>query len=64
MPATPAEMQALRGARHLIAVMTPDLSIRDTDQGSRQLAAGLGTSHTTIVLNRVGMPGGLKLPLD
>jgi pilus assembly protein CpaE len=63
MPATPAEMQALRGARHLIAVMTPDLaSIRDTDR-LRQLAAGLGTSHTTIVLNRVGMPGSLKLPL-
>ena len=63
MPATPAEMQALRGARHLIAVMTPDLaSIRDTDR-LRQLAMGLGTSHTTIVLNRVGMPGGLKLPL-
>ena len=43
--------------------MTPDLaSIRDADR-LRQLAAGLGTSHTTIVLNRVGMPGGLKLPL-
>jgi pilus assembly protein CpaE len=63
MPATVAEMQALRGARHLLAVMTPDLaSIRDADR-LRQLAAGLGNSHTTIVLNRVGMPGGLKMPL-
>lgn len=62
-PATLAEMQALRGARHLVAVMAPDLAgIRDADR-LRQLAAGLGTSHTTIVLNRLGMPGGLKLPL-
>ena len=63
MPATLAEMQALRGARHLLAVMAPDLaSIRDADR-LRQLAAALGTSHTTIVLNRVGMLGGLKMPL-
>ena len=63
MPATLAEMQALRGARHLLVVMAPDLaSIRDADR-LRQLAAGLGTSHTTIVLNRLGMPGGLKMPL-
>ena len=58
MPATIAEMQALRAARHLLVVMAPDLaSIRDADR-LRQLAAGLGNSHTTIVLNRVGMPGG------
>ena len=63
MPVTLAEMQALRTARHLLVVMAPDLaSIRDADR-LRQLAAGLGTSHTTIVLNRLGMPGGLKLPL-
>jgi pilus assembly protein CpaE len=63
VPATPAEMRALRAARHLLVLMTPDLaSIRDADR-LRQLAAGLGTSHTTIVLNRVGMPGGLKLPM-
>jgi pilus assembly protein CpaE len=62
-PATLAEMQALRGARHLVAVMAPDLAgIRDAER-LRQLAAGLGTSHTTIVLNRLGMPGGLTLPL-
>ena len=63
MPATLAEMQALRAARHLLVVMAPDLAgIRDADR-LRQLAAGLGTSHTTIVLNRLGMPGGLKMPL-
>jgi pilus assembly protein CpaE len=62
-PASLAEMQALRAARHLLLVMTPDLaSIRDADR-MRQLASGLGTGHTTIVLNRVGMLGGLKLPL-
>jgi pilus assembly protein CpaE len=63
VPATPAEMQALRAARHLLVVMTPDLAgIRDADR-IRKLAAGLGTGHTTIVLNRVGMLGGLKLPM-
>ena len=50
-------------ARHLLVVMTPDLaSIRDADR-LRELATGLGTSHATIVLNRLGMPGGLKMPL-
>ncbi len=62
-PTSLAEVQALRAARHLLVVMAPDLvSIRDADR-LRQLAAGLGISHTTIVLNRLGMPGGLKLPL-
>jgi pilus assembly protein CpaE len=62
-PATQAEMQPLRGARHLVVVMTPDIvSIRDADR-LRQLAASLGAGHTTLVLNRVGMPGGLKPPL-
>ncbi len=60
IPATLAEMQPLRDARHLILVMTPDIvSIRDADR-LRQLATALGTSHSTIVLNRVGMPGALK----
>jgi pilus assembly protein CpaE len=59
VPATPAEMQALRIARHLLVVMAPDLAgIRDADR-LRQLTKGLGTSHTSIVLNRVGMQGGL-----
>jgi len=62
-PGTLAEMQPLRGGRHLVVVMTPDLaSIRDADRLT-QLAANLGTSHTTTVLNRLGMLGGLKLPL-
>jgi pilus assembly protein CpaE len=63
MPATLAEMQTLRTARHLLIVMAPDLAgIRDADR-LRNLAAGLGVSNTTIVLNRLGMPGGLKMPL-
>jgi pilus assembly protein CpaE len=63
LPGTLAEMQALRGARHLIAVMAPDLaSIRDVDR-LRQLAGSISTGHTTVVLNRVGVRGGLKMPL-
>jgi pilus assembly protein CpaE len=61
LPATLAEMQALRTARHLLVVMAPDVaSIRNVDR-IRQVTKGLGTSHTSIVLNRVGMQGGLKL---
>jgi pilus assembly protein CpaE len=63
VPATLAEMQALRAARHLLVVMAPDLaSIRDADR-LRKLASTLGTSHTSIVLNRVGMQGGMTPPM-
>ena len=59
IPVTGAELGALRAARHLLVVMAPDLAgIRDADRLC-QLAAGLGTVHASIVLNRVGMPGGL-----
>jgi pilus assembly protein CpaE len=62
-PATLAAMQAYRAARHLLVVMTPDLaSIRDAER-LRQLAAGFGNPQVSIVLNRIGMPGGLKLPM-
>lgn len=60
VPGNLAEMQVLLGARHLLAVMAPDLaSIRDAVR-LRELAAGLGNSHTTMVLNHVGILGGLK----
>jgi pilus assembly protein CpaE len=65
MPAsqTPAERQALRAARHLLVVMAPDLAgIRDADR-LRQMAAGIGTIQTSIVLNRVGMQGGLRMSM-
>jgi pilus assembly protein CpaE len=63
VPATLAELQALRSARHLLVVMVPDLaSIRDADR-LRQLASSLGIGHTIILLNHVGMPGGLTMPL-
>jgi pilus assembly protein CpaE len=63
VPATLAEMQALRAARHLLVVMAPDLAgIRDADR-LRKLANALGTSHTSIVLNRVGMQGGMTVPM-
>ena len=53
---------AWRG-RYSCLVMAPDLvSIRDTNR-LRQMAMGFGITHTTIVLNRLGMPGGLTLPL-
>jgi len=43
--------------------MAPDLAgIRDANR-MRQLATGLDISHTTIVLNHLGAPGGLNLPL-
>ena len=63
IPATMGEMQVLSGARHLLAVMAPDLaSIRDAVR-LRELAHTLGANHTTFVLNRFGVPGGLKMPL-
>jgi pilus assembly protein CpaE len=63
LPGTLAEMQALRSTRHLITVMTPDLaSIRDIDR-LRKLASSLGTGHTTVVLNRVGVKGGIGMSL-
>ena len=63
IPTSLGEMQVLSGARHLLAVMAPDLaSIRDAVR-LRELAASLGTNHTTFILNRFGMQGGLKMPL-
>jgi pilus assembly protein CpaE len=63
IPGSIAEMQVLRGARHLLGVMAPDLaSIRDAVR-LRELAASLGVTHTTLVLNRAGASCGLKLPL-
>ena len=63
VPTTAAEKRVLRDARHLLVVMAPDLAgIRDADR-LRQLAAGISTINTRIVLNRVGMPGGLAVPM-
>jgi len=63
IPVTVAERGALRAARHLLVVMAPDLAgIRDADR-LRHLAAGLGSVHASIVLNRVGMPGGLTMAM-
>jgi pilus assembly protein CpaE len=62
-PATLAEMEAFRMARHHLVVMTPDLaSIRDADR-LRRLRPGPEDHLATVVLNRVGRQGGLKLPL-
>ena len=59
----PAEIEALRAARHLLVVMAPDLvCLRDTER-LRQLAGSLGTVNTSIVLNRADMPGSLKMAM-
>jgi pilus assembly protein CpaE len=63
VPATLAELEALRAARHLLVVMGPDLAgIRDANR-LRQWAAAVGTNVTTIVVNRIGMQGGLTLAM-
>lgn len=62
-PGQDAERQILRSARHLIAVLMPDLAgIRDA-QRLQQLAAKEGSVPVTVVLNRVGQPGALALTL-
>jgi pilus assembly protein CpaE len=60
VPPGPAERAVLAAARHSLLVLGPDLAgIRDA-LALRKLAAGLGNSRATILLNRAGMPGGLK----
>jgi pilus assembly protein CpaE len=62
-PDTLTGIEAMRLARHLLVVMTPDLaSVRDADR-LRQLATRLNIGSTTVVLNRLGMPGGLTMPM-
>ncbi len=60
MPPGPAERAVLAAARHSLLVLGPDIAgIRDA-LALRKLAAGIGSSRATILLNRAGMPGGLK----
>jgi pilus assembly protein CpaE len=48
----------LAGAHHRVLVLTPSLgSVRDA---LRMMPGGLGQQRATLVLNRLGMPGGLK----
>jgi pilus assembly protein CpaE len=62
-PASLAEQEAMRAARHLLVVMAPDLaSVRDAER-MRKAAAALRTGQTSIVLNRMGMPGSLTLQM-
>ena len=51
MPANLAEMQALRGVRHLLVGHGPGPRRHPRRRPPAQLAAALGNSHTTIVLN-------------
>ena len=63
MPARPgpAERQVLRMARHLLLVMTPDVvSMRDAERIRRWASESGCGGQTTFVLNRSGVPGGLK----
>ncbi|SDB74477.1 pilus assembly protein CpaE [Belnapia rosea] len=60
MPPGPAERAVLAAARHSLLVLGPDIAgIRDA-LALRKLAATMGSSRSTIVLNRSGLPGGLK----
>jgi pilus assembly protein CpaE len=63
MPPGPAERIALAAARHCVLVLGPDIAgIRDT-LAMRKLVGTAGSTRATVVLNRAGMPGGLKLKL-
>jgi pilus assembly protein CpaE len=63
MPPGAAERAALAASRQTVLVLGPDIAgIRDA-LALRKLVAGCGTSQTTLVLNRAGLPGGLKLKL-
>ncbi len=60
MPPGSAERAVLAAARHSLLVLGPDIAgIRDA-LALRKLAANMGSSRATIVLNRSGLPGGLK----
>jgi pilus assembly protein CpaE len=60
MPPGPAERVALAIARHCVVVLGPDIAgIRDA-LAMRKLVAATGTARVTTVLNRAGLPGGLK----
>lgn len=60
MPPGPAERIVLAAARHCVLVMGPDIAgIRDA-LAMRKLVGTAGGSRVTVVLNRAGLPGGLK----
>lgn len=60
MPPGPAERIALAAARHCVLVFGPDIAgIRDA-LALRKLVGIGASSRATLVLNRAGMPGGLK----
>lgn len=60
MPPGPAERITLALARHCILVLGPDIAgIRDT-LAMQKLIGTAGGSRTSVVLNRAGMPGGVK----
>jgi pilus assembly protein CpaE len=60
MPPGPAEAIALAAARHRVVVLGPDVAgIRDA-LALRKAMAGIGSGHAMTLLNRAGLPGGLK----
>lgn len=63
-PPSAAERQVLAAARSVCVVLGPDLAgIRDAEATRRMIASVSGTAQPIFVLNRLGVPGGLKLPL-
>jgi pilus assembly protein CpaE len=63
MPPSPAERVVLAAARHCVLVLAPDIVSIRSALAFRRLVDGTGTSRTTVVLNRAGIPGALKRPL-
>ena len=62
-PPGPAERIALAAARHRVLVLGPDVAgIRDA-VAMRQALGATGGGHVLAVLNRAGLPGGLRAKL-
>ncbi len=60
MPPGPAEAIVLAAARHRVVVLGPDVAgIRDA-LALRKAMSAIGSGHALTVLNRAGLPGGLK----
>jgi pilus assembly protein CpaE len=66
LPTPPSawERQVLATARTSIVVLGPDLAgIRDAEATRKLMTSISSNTHPILVLNRLGVPGGLKLPL-
>ncbi|HEX2526651.1 MAG TPA: division plane positioning ATPase MipZ [Geminicoccus sp.] len=63
-PPSPYERQVLAAARIPIVVFGPDLAgVRDAEATRKLITSVSPNSQPILVLNRLGAPGGMKLPL-